>query len=165
KGLTGGTMPFGVTLANPKVVSAFDVPDLHKVLYHGHSYTANPLACAVALASMKLLQEASCIEQIDRLSFAQKVFAEQLRERYALKRVDQLGTLISLELNIEPGYLSSIRDELYDFFLQNNVLLRPLGNIIYILPPYCIGKEDLERIHKLIFDLLETKGFSVQPIA
>ncbi|MDB5256821.1 MAG: adenosylmethionine-8-amino-7-oxononanoate aminotransferase [Chitinophagaceae bacterium] len=164
KGLTGGTMPFGVTLANSKIVSAFDVPDLDKILYHGHSYTANPLACAVSLASLALLKEPSCVANIEKLSVLQKQFAQQLKERFQLKRVDHIGTMISLELPIEPGYLSTIRNELYAFFLDHNVLLRPLGNILYILPPYCIEIKDLERIHELIFELLETKGFSIKPI-
>ncbi len=164
KGLTGGTMPFGVTLANQKVVKAFDVPDLDKILYHGHSYTANPLACAVALASLKLLKDAACTTAISAISDAQKEFAKRLNEQFDLKRVDYIGTIVSLELPIEPGYLSSIRNELYAFFLDHGVLLRPLGNIIYILPPYCIEIKDLERIHKLIFELLETKGFSLKPI-
>jgi adenosylmethionine-8-amino-7-oxononanoate aminotransferase len=165
KGLTGGTMPFGVTLANEKVVTAFQVPDLDKVLYHGHSYTANPLACAVSLASLKLLKESSCVDAIAALSAKQKQFAQQLKERFQLRRVDHIGTMISLELIVEPGYLSSIRNELYAFFLSHNVLLRPLGNIIYVLPPYCIEIKDLECIHKLIFELLETKGFSLKPNA
>ena len=162
KGITGGTMPFGVTLANKKIVSAFEVPDLDKVLYHGHSYTANPLACAVALASLTLLKESS--SRIQELSGMQATFAQRLKERFHLKRVDHIGTIISLELVIEPGYLSSIRNELYAFFLAHDVLLRPLGNILYILPPYCIETKDLERIYDLIFELLETKGFSIKPI-
>lgn len=163
KGLTGGTMPFGVTLANQKIVAAFEVPDLDKVLYHGHSYTANPLACAVALASLKLLKEASI--RIEELSALQEAFAQRLRDNFQLKRVDHIGTIVSLELMIEPGYLSSIRNELYAFFLSHDVLLRPLGNILYILPPYCIETKDLERIQELILKLLETKGFSLKPIA
>lgn len=162
KGLTGGTMPFGVTLANPKIVAAFEVPDLDKVLYHGHSYTANPLACAVALASLTLLKEAST--RIEELSALQAAFAQRLKEKFLLKRVDHIGTIVSLELMIEPGYLSSIRNELYAFFLSHDVLLRPLGNVLYILPPYCIETKDLDRIHELIFKLLETKGFSLKPI-
>lgn len=164
KGLTGGTMPFGVTLANQKIVAAFDVPDLDKILYHGHSYTANPLACAVSLASLALLKDPSCIQRISALSALQQTFAQQLKERFHLARVDQIGTMVSLELSVEPGYLSTIRNELYSFFLDQDVLLRPLGNIVYILPPYCIEIKDLERIHELIIKLLETKGFSLKPI-
>jgi adenosylmethionine-8-amino-7-oxononanoate aminotransferase len=164
KGLTGGTMPFGVTLANAKIVSAFDVPDLDKILYHGHSYTANPLACAVALASLTLLQDQDCIARIAFIEGAQASFAKTLRANYPmLKRVDQLGTVVSLELPVDPSYLSNIRNELYSFFLQHGVLLRPLGNVIYILPPYCMEKQDLEHIHQLIMLLLETKGFYPQP--
>lgn len=163
KGLTGGSMPFGVTLANQKIVSAFDVPDLEKILYHGHSYTANPLACAVSLASLSLLKEPACIASIATLSALQKAFAQRLKEQFQLARVDQIGTMVSLELPVEPGYLSAVRNELYAFFLDHGVLLRPLGNIIYILPPYCIEIKDLERIHELIFELLETKGFSLNP--
>jgi adenosylmethionine-8-amino-7-oxononanoate aminotransferase len=161
KGITGGTMPFGVTLANEKIVKAFQVPDLDKVLYHGHSYTANPLACAVSLASLKLLKEAYCVHAIAALTESQRQFALQLKKRFKLERVDHIGTIVSLELTVEPGYLSSIRNELYAFFLDHGVLLRPLGNILYILPPYCIEMNDLERIHQLIFELLETKGFSL----
>ncbi|MDF2455786.1 MAG: adenosylmethionine-8-amino-7-oxononanoate aminotransferase [Cytophagaceae bacterium] len=165
KGLTGGTMPFGVTLANQKIVKAFDDPDPDKILYHGHSYTANPLACAVALASLKLLKDLSCTTAISAISDAQGEFAQRLKERFALKRVDHMGTIVSLELPIDPGYLSGIRNELYAFFLDHGVLLRPLGNVVYILPPYCIEMKDLVRIHKLIIELLETKGFPLKPIA
>ncbi len=163
KGLTGGTMAFGVTLANQKIVSAFDVPDLTKVLYHGHSYTANPIACSVALASLALLKSKERQEQIENLTAWQKEFGEKLRTLYpALKRVDQLGTMVALELDVESGYLSSIRTELYHFFLQNNILLRPLGNVVYFLPPYIIKKQDVDRIHQVILDMLGTKLKSIK---
>ncbi len=159
KGLTGGTMAFGATLANKRIEGAFNVPDLHKVLYHGHSFTANPLACSVSLASLDLLQSDERVMQLEQLSAWQKTFAEQLRRDYpSLKRVDQLGTMVALELDVEPGYLSSIRDELYRFFIQHGILLRPLGNVIYFLPPYVIEKKDVQRVHQLILTMLESRG-------
>lgn len=165
KGLTGGTMAFGVTLANKRIEDAFNTPDLHKVLYHGHSYTANPLACSVSLASLDLLQSQERALQIEQLSCWQKEFAEQLRTHFpSLKRVDQLGTMLALELDIEPGYLSSMRNELYQFFIQHDILLRPLGNVIYFLPPYVIEKKDVQRVHQVILNMLESKLNSIKHV-
>jgi adenosylmethionine---8-amino-7-oxononanoate aminotransferase len=157
KGLTGGTMAFGATLANQTIVKTFDVPDLNKVLYHGHSYTANPIACSVSLASLALLQSVERTLQIQHLSSWQADFAVQLREKYpTLKRVDQLGTMLALELDVESGYLSSIRNELYRFFMKRDILLRPLGNVVYFLPPYVIEKKEVERVHQAILEMLES---------
>jgi adenosylmethionine---8-amino-7-oxononanoate aminotransferase len=165
KGLTGGTMAFGVTLANQKVVEAFDVPDLDKVLYHGHSYTANPIACSVSLASLALLQSAERTLQIQQLSSWQADFAAQLRKKYpTLKRVDQLGTMLVLELDVESGYLSSIRNELYRFFMKRDILLRPLGNVLYFLPPYVIEKQEVDRVHRVILEMLESPSLFIKHV-
>jgi len=165
KGLTGGTMAFGVTLANQKVVDVFEVSDVTKILYHGHSYTANPIACSVSLASLMLLQNETCQTQIENISRWQFVFAEKLRKEYPmLKRVDQIGTMVALELDEEEGYLSSIRGELYQFFLQHHILLRPLGNVVYFLPPYVMAKAEVDRVHQVILEMLESRGNSSKHI-
>ena len=165
KGLTGGTMAFGVTLANKLITEAFNTADLNKVLYHGHSYTANPIACSVSLASLELLKSEVRQQQIKQLMQWQKAFAELLRVKYPLlKRVDQIGTMVALELNVPSGYLSSIRDELYQYFIEKGVLLRPLGNVIYFLPPYIIEKQDVEYVHQQIINMLETKVNSINNV-
>jgi adenosylmethionine---8-amino-7-oxononanoate aminotransferase len=162
KGLTGGTMAFGVTLANERIVEAFNNPDLTKVLYHGHSYTANPIACSVALASLELLLSHERQEQIERLTKWQKSFAERVRSDFPqLKRVDHIGTMVAIELNADAGYLSSIRDELSRFFIQNKVILRPLGNVVYFLPPYVIEREQVDYVHQVLINMLETKANSI----
>jgi adenosylmethionine-8-amino-7-oxononanoate aminotransferase len=161
KGLTGGFLPMGITAASQRIVMAFDNSDYAKTFWHGHSYTANPLACAVANASFELLMSADCQDRIARISEAHKMFVDKYSAHPKLNNVDSRGTILSLELNVQDaGYSSSIRDRLYDHFLSRDVLLRPLGNVLYILPPYVISMQDLNRIYTELEKLLEGKQFS-----
>jgi adenosylmethionine-8-amino-7-oxononanoate aminotransferase len=157
KGLTGGTLPLGVTACNGKIVSAFDTPDFLKTFFHGHSYTANPLACAAANASFDLLMRKECQLNIVRISEAQYKFAERLNGDKKIKSIKSLGTILSVELRTEEGtsYTSSKRKSIYQYFLDKDILLRPLGNIIYIVPPYVTSEEELAKIHTAIETFLE----------
>lgn len=156
KGLTGGFLPLGATVCNEKVFNAFLGDHSHQTFLHGHSYTANPLACASALASLDLLLEQTCFQQRQIIESCHKAFCEKWHSHPKLKRCETLGTILALEYKIENiSYFHPIRDRLYDFFLSKGILLRPLGNVLYILPPYCIERQELELIYEQIISTLE----------
>ncbi len=157
KGLTGGTMPLGITTCNTKIFNAFLSDDKLKTLYHGHSFTANPVACAASLASLDILLKPETIQNIQRIEMMHKEFAKSLKEHPKLKTVRQAGTILVMEweTGVDTNYLSGLRDKLYLYFLDRGIILRPLGNIIYILPPYVISNEDLEYIYQVILQALK----------
>lgn len=155
KGLTGGTLPLGVTSCSEKIVSAFLHEDNTKTFFHGHSYTANPLACAAANASFELLKKPSCLKSIERISKRHFMFAESIKTHPYVSEVRTLGTILAIELKAgETSYFNNIRKVIYDFFLTRNILLRPLGNVLYVLPPYIITDEELDKIYASITDFL-----------
>jgi adenosylmethionine-8-amino-7-oxononanoate aminotransferase len=157
KGLTGGMMPLGITTCTYEIYNAFLSEDKMKTLFHGHSFTANPLACTAAAASIDLLQMKDTQMQIKRICAAHSDFAKRINGHFKLKEVRQTGTLLALEWKTESGtsYFNGLRDLLYDFFLDNYILMRPLGNVIYILPPYCMSKDDLDYIYSKIEEALD----------
>lgn len=150
KGITGGFLPLGVTAVKEKIYEAFPGNESSKTFYHGHSYTANPIACAAALASLDLLQKDSCKAQIEMISNLNIAFKNRIETHHFVKEARTCGTILAIELqtNEETSYHNSIRDFAYEFFLTKGVLLRPLGNIVYIMPPYSITKTELEFIHQ-----------------
>ena len=152
KGLTGGTMPLGVTSCNEKIISAFQSNDFLKTFFHGHSYTANPLACAVANASFDLLMDDECAKNISRIWKEHEKFMMRLQGRKGVKDVRVLGTILAIELESKEGtsYENEMRKKIYPFFLERGVLLRPLGNVIYVLPPYNITDDELKYIYSMI---------------
>jgi adenosylmethionine-8-amino-7-oxononanoate aminotransferase len=158
KGITGGALPLGVTGVSRKVVDAFLSEKSDKTFFHGHSYTANPIACAAANASLDLLLKDECLNQIKLISAAHQEFVLRHREHKAILDIRSLGTILAIDLRVDDhgSYLSTIRDRAYDFFLERNVLLRPLGNTIYFLPPYVIRKEELEVVYGVIEEFLTT---------
>jgi adenosylmethionine-8-amino-7-oxononanoate aminotransferase len=151
KGLTGGALPLGVTSCNDKIVSVFKSKDFAKTFFHGHSYTANPIACAAANASMDLLNHPSCQGQIERINKRHKSFKQELLENSVVKDVRVLGTILAVEIDSgETSYINDIRKSIYSFFMDQNILLRPLGNVIYVLPPYVITDVELNKIYHAI---------------
>ena len=158
KGITGGFLPLGVTACSEKIIAAFDSSNLEKTFFHGHSYTANPLACAAANASFELLIDDSCRNRIIKITNKHKQFAESLQDHKNISQVRTLGTILAIELisGEESAYANSLRRKIYPYFLEKNILLRPLGNVIYILPPYVISDKELDYIYKTIQDFLNT---------
>lgn len=170
KGLTGGFLPLAATVTTEDIYQAFYSPDRRKTLFHGHSYTANPLGCAAALASLDLLEQPHTWDRIRRIT---RQHAERLRRltagpKTAAKIADarQLGTVAAIELAgppgsaiaaeiAEEGYLSALGLKLQRFYLDRGVLLRPLGPIVYVLPPYAITPEDLETVWDVITESLD----------
>jgi adenosylmethionine---8-amino-7-oxononanoate aminotransferase len=156
KGLTGGVMPLGLTVATNSIFEAFLSDDKSKALLHGHSFTGNPLACSLACGSLDLIEDPSFFDNIDRISRSHLVFNKKIKSHNKLKDVRQAGTIIAFEINDETGnYFSSIRDKSYHYFLENGILLRPLGNVIFINPPYCITNEELKHIYTTLEKFLD----------
>ena len=140
KGLTAGYLPLGVTATTGGVYDAFLSDDRAKTFFHGHSYTANPLACAVALASLDLFRDEHVLERVARLEQQLRAGFEPLR---ALGDVRVIGGVAAVELTSDqPGYLDQIGPRLAAAFLERGLLLRPLGNVVYFMPPYCITESE-----------------------
>jgi adenosylmethionine-8-amino-7-oxononanoate aminotransferase len=157
KGITGGVMPLGVTTCTEKVISAFRSAEKTKTFYHGHSYTANPLACAVANASLDLLLQKETLQKIHQITEMHTSFEAQIRSQKRVAKVQILGTILAIELKSleETNYFNNMAKDIYKYFLAKNILLRPLGNVLYVMPPYCIEKEELEWIYREINDFLQ----------
>ena len=156
KGITGGFLPLGATACKENIYETFHSDDKHKALLHGHSYTGNPLACASALASLDLLQASSCEKQREMIERAHINFVTQWKGHPKLKRCESLGTILALEYTDKNcTYFSSLSDFLYQFFINRKIILRPLGNVLYVLPPYCISKDELTLIYDTIALTLE----------
>jgi adenosylmethionine-8-amino-7-oxononanoate aminotransferase len=155
KGLTGGFLPLAATFATDRVHDAFLGGDPARAFFHGHSYTANPIACAAANASLQIFETEPVFE---RIAAIEKTHAKRLPAFAAhpgVADVRYIGTVAAIELKVpDAGYLSSLRPRLYEFFLGRGVLLRPLGNVVYILPPYVITPGQLDFVYDVIQDSL-----------
>ena len=149
KGITGGFMPLGVTACTETVANAFRASDPIKTFYHGHSYTANPLACAAALASLDLLLKDACNTQLQMINQQHQQFAQKIVTHKSVYDVRVQGTILAIELKTaaETSYFNPRRNQLYQHFIDKNILLRPLGNVLYLLPPYVISEAELSIIH------------------
>ena len=161
KALTGGTMAMGITACTQNVYDAFVSDDKMKTFFHGHSFTANPLACTAALASLRLLQEKKCLQRIEEIANQQKNFLESLNsfeKENIIKNLRHLGTICAFEIhtNESDNYLHNIGSQFTDYCLQNGVYLRALGNTIYIMPPYCITKKELRRVYSVAEAFLQS---------
>lgn len=158
KALTGGFLTLGVTAVPSFIYEAFRSDDKIKTFFHGHSFTANPIACRAALASLDLFEQDTFHENIRRISEQHATFAASLSHHPALIAVRHKGTILALELKTgeESGYLNPVSEDLTSWFLQRNIYLRPLGNVLYITPPYCISTEELQLIYTAIREWLET---------
>ena len=158
KGLTGGTMAMGVTSCTQEIFNAFLSEDRMKTFFHGHSFTANPVACCASLASMDLMEKKETWKNIKRINKKHLTFQKNIGHRSSIiSRV--LGTIFAIELKTsgETSYFNSVRDKASNFFLDKGILLRPLGNIIYLVPPYCISNKDLNYIYDSIIEFLNTR--------
>lgn len=157
KGLTGGVLPLGVTLIHEKFVQWFAQKQKTEWFYHGHSYTGNPLACAVAVESLKLFNPKK-LAHIQHMAQLHQHFAHKMAEHPKVKNIQVCGTILRFELVTAEGsgYTNSKRDQIYQYFLDNGILVRPLGNVIYFLPPYAITPEQLQFLYKKTEMFLET---------
>ena len=157
KAITGGLLPLGVTTCTKAVQEPFLSADMNKAFFHGHSYTANATICQLALASLTLFESNECQENIERISLAHQAFVQSHKKHEKIKRIESIGTILAIEiqtLNGQTEYTHEIRHFLYDFFIKKGILLRPLGNIIYVLPPYIIANQQLEEVYTAIDEML-----------
>jgi adenosylmethionine-8-amino-7-oxononanoate aminotransferase len=155
KGLTGGTMALGVTACSSKIYEAYVQDDKLKTFFHGHSFTANPLACTTALASLDLLLQNECLEKIEWLAQQHQLFVQQLQHKKNIKNIRCLGTIVAFEImEGNDEYLNNISNIITQQSLQEGIYLRPLGNTVYVMPPYCITVEELNKVYALINKLV-----------
>ncbi len=156
KALTGGYLPLAATLATRSIYEAFLSDARGKALLHGHSFTANPLACAVALESLRIFDETRCLDRVAALERRFAAGLAALARRPAVASVRGLGAIAAVELRPRgaAGYLSELGPWLYERFLERDLLLRPLGDVIYFLPPYVIADDEVDRVFAAIDDVL-----------
>jgi adenosylmethionine-8-amino-7-oxononanoate aminotransferase len=158
KGLTGGYLPLGVTSCAQFIYDAFVSDDKKKTFFHGHSYTGNPISCTAALASMDLMEEKRTWVGIDRIIKKHEFFLSKITSHKAIKNARQCGTILAIELKTEEHshYLNNASEKITEHFMKHGILIRPLGNVFYILPPYCINFGDLDFIYTRIEELLNS---------
>lgn len=155
KGLTGGTIPLAATLATDAIFQAHHSVDRTKTFFHSSSYTANPIACAAALANVEIWRDEPVSERIAALSAHQAAGLLRFRDNPCFTDCRVTGTIAALDLRTgSPGYLAEIGPKLRAFFLEQGLLIRPLGNVLYLLPPYCITGAELDRL----YDAIEEAG-------
>jgi adenosylmethionine-8-amino-7-oxononanoate aminotransferase len=151
KGLTGGAIPLAVTLCKPAIFEAHYAPDRARTFYHSSSYTANPIACAAAAANLAIWESEPVRERVTALAACQRAQLEPLKADAGFSDVRQLGTIAALDLHAkDAGYLAGVATKLYIFFLERRLLLRPLGNTIYVMPPYCTTADELARVYAAV---------------
>ncbi|HWY97635.1 MAG TPA: adenosylmethionine--8-amino-7-oxononanoate transaminase [Bacteroidia bacterium] len=158
KGITGGFMPLGATSCSQQIFDAFISDDKTNTFYHGHSYTANPLACAAANASLDILEKPETWKQIEMISVFFTKMQHKLNKHPAIIDCRQTGTILALELKTDEGtsYLHPLSERVTEFYLNQGVIVRPLGNVLYFIPPYCITEYELKQIENTTTDLLAT---------
>lgn len=158
KGITGGYLPLGATVYTEKIAEVFRDESADKTFYHGHSYTANPIACAAANASLDLLEKEGVHEVIEQIRKKHEAFVPLLRQFPQVRSPRVMGPVLAFDVDSgskEYFYLQPVRKLLYDFFIQNGIIMRPLGNVVYLVPPYCITEEELDRVYHVIQKALE----------
>jgi adenosylmethionine-8-amino-7-oxononanoate aminotransferase len=156
KGITGGFLPLGVTSCSGFIYDAYVSADKTKTFFHGHSYTANATTCSAALASLDLMEKEEAWEQLKMIEQSHQSFKEKIKSNKKLSDVRVLGTIIAFELKTEEHrhYLNKASTYITEFFLKRGIILRPLGNVFYIIPPYVITKKELQFIYKAIEEFL-----------
>jgi adenosylmethionine---8-amino-7-oxononanoate aminotransferase len=157
KALTGGTIPMSITTFTSAIFDAFYDEDINKALFHGHSFTANPTGCAAALASLELLQTHEMQDNLIRVNQSHLNFQKHIKSHSKVLTTRVLGVIFALEIKTETteSYYGSLRNKLYNFFIENGIIIRPVGNIVYILPPYVITDEQLQKVYEVVEKALE----------
>jgi adenosylmethionine-8-amino-7-oxononanoate aminotransferase len=151
KGLTGGALPLAVTMCRAEIFDAHYSQDRARAFFHSSSYTANPIACAAALANLDIWAGEDVLGRIAVLCEAQRIGVARFAGDLRFAAVRQMGTITALDLRVsQSGYLATIGLDLLRFFVERGFLLRPLGPTIYVLPPYCIEVRELDQIYDVI---------------
>jgi adenosylmethionine-8-amino-7-oxononanoate aminotransferase len=156
KALTAGMFPLSITSCSQAVFDRFLSDELEKGFFHAHTYSAHPIGCAAALAGIKLLNSTEILERRRYIENAHSTFKAMIENHLKVSEVRALGVILAIDLNVKMERYGNLRDMLYDFFIERGVLVRPLGNTIYILPPFVITDGQLEKIYDTITSVLET---------
>jgi adenosylmethionine-8-amino-7-oxononanoate aminotransferase len=157
KGLTAGYMPMAVTVARERLFEAFLSDSFDQALPHGHTFTANPLACSVSLRSLELFEEEGTLGKVARISERHGEALETLMAHERVIRPRKLGTLLAFDLvGGGEGYKSDESLVLRDWYLANGLNIRPLGPCVYLLPPYCISEDELSRAYAGLIEGLDS---------
>ena len=155
KALTAGMFPLSITSTTEEVFSAFLSDTVSKGFFHAHTFSAHPIGCAAAIAAIDLLLSKEIGQRIDSIANFHLAFKNKIEKHKKVKNVRAMGVILALDLNVKTDRYGSLRDQLYQLFLERGVVLRPLGNTIYVLPPYVIEKQELVAIYNSIEEVLE----------
>ena len=157
KALTGGTIPMAITTFTQEIFDGFFDDDTNKALFHGHTFTANPTGCAAALASIAILETSEMQANIEKINTSHLAFESKIKNHPKIKTTRTLGVIFAVEIKTEgeETYYGTMRTKLYNFFIDKGIILRPVGNIVYILPPYIITEKQLQQVYNTIEEALE----------
>lgn len=155
KALTAGMFPLSITSCSKRVFDGFLSEEVHKGLFHAHTFSAHPLGCAAALAGIDLLLSDEICERKEAIAEQHQQFLKLIENHSKVKEARTLGVILAIDLNVEMERYGNLRNELYQFFMQRGVVLRPLGNTIYVLPPFVITDEQLSKVYEVVKEALE----------
>lgn len=160
KGLTAGILPMGLTVTSNEMFEAFLDEDMARGFLHGHSFTGNPMACAAACASLDLFERDETWSNIDNICSWNQQLEKELSELPKVEGLKTFGTILRFEIKSDEStyFATKIRAKAYNHFLETGVLIRPLGNVIFINPPFCISHEEYEKVRRSILSFLEAIG-------
>jgi adenosylmethionine-8-amino-7-oxononanoate aminotransferase len=158
KGLTGGAMALAVTMATEPIFEAHYSADRARMFFHSSSYTANPIACAAAAANLAIWREEPVRERVAALGNRQRSRLDGLARQMDIRNPRSLGTIAAFEMGEGNGYLADVVPQLLAFFRDRDVLLRPLGNTIYVMPPYCISDDELDQVYSVVAEAAAVVG-------
>ncbi|ASV30458.1 adenosylmethionine--8-amino-7-oxononanoate transaminase [Maribacter cobaltidurans] len=156
KALTAGMFPLSITSCSQNVFDAFLSEEVSKGFFHSHTYSAHPIGCAAALAGLELLNSKEIMERRTYIEAAHKFFVLSVRNHPKIKHTRAMGVILAIDLDLEIERYGNLRDQLYQFFMNRGIMLRPLGNTIYVLPPFVISNDQLREIYNAINELLES---------
>jgi adenosylmethionine-8-amino-7-oxononanoate aminotransferase len=154
KALTAGMFPLSATTCTQAIFEAFLSDEVHKGFFHAHTYSAHPLGCAVALAALDLLNAPQIQERIDYIAKSHTGFLKGIESHPKILNARSLGVILAIDLKVDSARYGHLRDELYEFFMDRGVNIRPLGNTVYALPPFVITNEQLEQVYQSFRDCL-----------
>ena len=155
KALTAGMFPLSITSCSQEIFDGFLSQEVHKGFFHAHTFSAHPLGCAAALVGMELLSSDEILERRKYIENAHEQFVSTIKNHSKVEEARCMGVILAIDLNLQIERYGNLRDELYQFFMKRGVVLRPLGNTIYVLPPYVITNRELAKVYEAIKEALE----------
>lgn len=155
KALTAGALPMALTVTTNDIYKEFFSSDADKTFLHGHSYTANPLACVAATASLEIFEESDILDKIKKINNIHKEELKKLETYDFLNKFRTCGLISAFEIKNKNGYGTDFSNKLKNKFFDKGLLLRPLGNIVYFLPPYCISEDDLRKSYRIVLEVIK----------